>query len=67
MEFATAAQRDSNGRPRNARKWVVESGRHSIALVSAETDGYHLERMFQLAANNAPSLIVLEDNPFGVG
>jgi hypothetical protein len=34
---------------------------HSIALFSEKTDDYHLERMFQLAASNAPSLIVLED------
>jgi hypothetical protein len=34
---------------------------HSIALFSDKTDDYYLERMFQLAASNAPSLIVLED------
>ena len=34
---------------------------YSIALFSEKTDDYHLERMFQLAAGNAPSLIVLED------
>src|SRR5271154_2496569 len=34
---------------------------HSIALFSEKTDDYYLERMFQLAASNAPSLIVLED------
>jgi len=67
MEFAFAAQRDSNGRARNARKWVVESGWHSIALLSAKTDDYHLERIFQLAANNAPSLIVLEDSDGSFG
>jgi hypothetical protein len=40
---------------------IVESGWHSIALFSEKTDDYYLERMFQFAANNAPSLIVLED------
>lgn len=34
---------------------------HSIPLFSEKTDDYYLERMFQLAASNAPSLIVLED------
>jgi ATPase family associated with various cellular activities (AAA) len=34
---------------------------HSIALFSEKTDDYYLERMFQLAASNAPSLVVLED------
>lgn len=34
---------------------------HSIALFSDKTDDYCLERMFQLAAKSAPSLIVLED------
>jgi len=34
---------------------------HSIALFSEKTDDYYLERMFQIAASNAPSLIVLED------
>src|SRR5271163_2121110 len=34
---------------------------HAIALFSEKTDDFYLERMFQLAANNAPSLIVLED------
>jgi SpoVK/Ycf46/Vps4 family AAA+-type ATPase len=34
---------------------------HSIALFCEKTDDYYLERMFQVAANNAPSLIVLED------
>ncbi len=34
---------------------------HSIALFCEKTDDYYLERMFQLAAGNAPSLIVLED------
>jgi hypothetical protein len=34
---------------------------HSIALFSEKTDDYYLERMFQIAATNAPSLIVLED------
>jgi len=34
---------------------------HSIALFCEKTDDDHLERMFQIAASNAPSLIVLED------
>ncbi len=34
---------------------------HSVALFSEKTDDYHLERMFQIAASNAPSLIVLEE------
>ena len=34
---------------------------HSIALFSEKADDYYLERMFQLAATHAPSLIVLED------
>jgi hypothetical protein len=34
---------------------------HSIALFCEKTDDYYLERMFQLAATNAPSLVVLED------
>jgi hypothetical protein len=34
---------------------------HSIALFCEKTDDYYLERMFQIAASNAPSLIVLED------
>lgn len=34
---------------------------HSIALFCDKTDDYHLERMFQIAASNAPSIIVLED------
>src|SRR5271156_4426748 len=34
---------------------------HSIALFSEKTDDYYLERMFQIAASNAPALIVLED------
>ncbi len=34
---------------------------HSIALFSDKTDDSYLERMFQLAASNAPALIVLED------
>jgi len=34
---------------------------HSVALFCEKTDDYYLERMFQLAASNAPSLIVLED------
>jgi hypothetical protein len=34
---------------------------HSIALFSEKADDCYLERMFQLAAGNAPSLIVLED------
>ncbi len=41
---------------------VVESGWHSIALFSGEIDDYYLERMFQLAADNARSLVVLEDS-----
>lgn len=34
---------------------------HSIALFSEKTDDSYLERMFQIAASNAPALIVLED------
>src|SRR5271169_1115684 len=34
---------------------------HSIALFSEKTDDYYLERMFQIAASTAPSMIVLED------
>jgi ATP-dependent 26S proteasome regulatory subunit len=34
---------------------------HAIALFCEKTDDLYLERMFQLAASNAPSLIVLED------
>ena len=34
---------------------------HSIALFSEKTDDHYLERMFQIAAAHAPSLIVLED------
>ena len=34
---------------------------HSIALFSDKTDDHYLERMFQLAAAHAPSLVVLED------
>ena len=34
---------------------------HSIALFSEKTDDHYLERMFQIAASNAPALIVLED------
>ncbi|HXQ27332.1 MAG TPA: AAA family ATPase [Candidatus Acidoferrales bacterium] len=34
---------------------------HSIALFCEKTDDHYLERMFQIAAGNAPSLIVLED------
>ena len=34
---------------------------HSIAWFSDKTDDCHLERMFQMAASDAPSLIVLED------
>jgi len=34
---------------------------HSIALFSDKTDDHYLERMFQLAAAHALSLIVLED------
>lgn len=34
---------------------------HSIALFCEKTDDFYLERMFQLAASNAPSLVVLED------
>src|SRR5271155_1137555 len=34
---------------------------HSIALFCEKTDDFYLERMFQIAASNAPSLVVLED------
>ena len=48
----------------SAIRAMLNGGRldgYSIALFSEKTDDYHLERMFQLAASNAPSLIVLED------
>lgn len=34
---------------------------HTIPLFNERTDDVHIERMFQLAASTAPSLIVLED------
>ena len=34
---------------------------HSIALFCEKTDDFYLERMFQIAASNAPSVVVLED------
>jgi len=57
-----------HGPPGNGKTSVIRamlnSGKldgHSIALFSEKTDDYYLERMFQIAASNAPSLIVLED------
>lgn len=57
-----------HGPPGNGKTSVIRAmlngGRldgHSIALFSEKTDDHYLERMFQLAAANAPSLIVLED------
>ena len=57
-----------HGPPGNGKTSVIRamlnSGKldgHSVALFCEKTDDYHLERMFQIAASNAPSLIVLED------
>jgi hypothetical protein len=57
-----------HGPPGNGKTSVIRamlnSGKldgHSIALSSEKTDDYYLDRMFQLAASSAPSLVVLED------
>jgi ATPase family associated with various cellular activities (AAA) len=57
-----------HGPPGNGKTSVIRamlnSGKldgHSVALFGDKTDDSYLERMFDLAARNAPSLIVLED------
>src|ERR1039458_8204756 len=52
-----------NGKTSLIRAMLNTSGLsgHSIRLFQEHTDDAHLERMFRLAANSAPSLIVIED------
>jgi hypothetical protein len=57
-----------HGPPGNGKTSVIRAmlngGRldgHSVALFCDKTDDHYLERMFQIAASNAPSMIVLED------
>jgi hypothetical protein len=52
-----------NGKTSLIRAMLNTSGLngHSIRLFQEQTDDAHLERMFQAAANFAPSLVVIED------
>jgi ATPase family protein associated with various cellular activities (AAA) len=52
-----------NGKTSLIRAMLKTSGLngHSLRLFQETTDDVHLERMFRLAANSAPSLVVIED------
>jgi ATPase family associated with various cellular activities (AAA) len=52
-----------NGKTSLIRAMLHTSGLngHSIRLFQELTDDVHLERMFRLAANSAPALVVIED------
>jgi hypothetical protein len=52
-----------NGKTSLIRTMLATSGLtgHTIRLFQELTDDAHLERMFRCAANNAPSIVVIED------
>jgi SpoVK/Ycf46/Vps4 family AAA+-type ATPase len=52
-----------NGKTSLIRAMLNTSGLsgHTIRLFQEQTEDFHLEKMFQRAANSAPSLVVIED------